>query len=415
VPSAALHRSLPTDLSIQVALAEIRRLGFLARLEEVGCLLHPIRISRLVRDGVEVAVGYGKGAGLQGVASAHFEALECYFMSARSNRRLAEGAAALMSASDVAAQTALNDDLVIQRWAKEFPASVAACAVYHGPRASVWYPIFLSDPAYHLHPLAGDSVGPYRSLLRYTSSLGTASGVNVQEAVLHGLCELIEHDGLSHALLRWFIARMAQVDLVDPESLPPRLKLLYLDAVAAVGAPVFLLDVTTDVGVPVYLAIKDNDESELGVFGAGASPSGEYAAERALSELIQSGALADPETTGAAIRHLSAWPALQECVRLPVRRLSQAVRHVPLRGDVGETGTVELGLSTVARLLRTRGIEFYTCELAPAGSQIAVATILAPGLERFSLVHLGMPVVPTGRGWSLWMTARTRRRSRPHI
>lgn len=416
MPSAALHRSLPTDLSIQVALGEIRRLGFLVRLEEVGYSLHPIRISRLVRDGVEVAVGYGKGVGLQGVASAHFEALECYFMSARSNRRLAEGAAALMSASDVAAQTALKEDLVIQRWAEEFPASVAACAVYHGPRASVWYPIFLSDPAYHLQPLAGDSVGPYRSLLRYTSSLGTASGVNVQEAVLHGLCELIEHDGLSHALLRWFIARMAQVDLVDPESLPPRLKLLYLDTVAAVGAPVFLLDVTTDVDVPVYIAIKDNDKSELGVFGAGASPSGEYAAERALSELIQSSALADPETAGAAIRHLSAWPDLQECVRLPIRRLSQAIRHVPLRGDVGETGTVESSLSTVARLLRTRGIEFYACELAPPGSQIAVATILAPGLERFSLVHLGMPVIPTGRGWGLWMTARTRRRrSRPHI
>ena len=410
MPPPPLHRSLPTDLSVEVALREIGRLGFPVHLEEVGLPSHPVRISRLVRDGVEVAVGYGKGVGLQGVASAHFEALEHYFTSARSNRRFAEGATALLRASEVADQTGLREDLVIQRWAEEFPASVAACAVYHGPRGSVWYPVFLSDPRYHLQPLAGDSVESYRSLLRYTSTLGTASGVNVPEAVLHGLCELVEHDGLSHALLRWFIARMAQVDLVDPESLPPRLKLLYLDAVTAVGAPVFLLDVTTDVAVPVYVAVKD-DEAELGLFGAGASPSGEYAAERALSELIQMSALAEPEAARAAINHLRAWPALQECIRLPIRRLlSEAIRHVPLRGNIGELGTVESSLSTVARLLHDCGIEFYTCELAPPESQIAVATTIAPGLERFSLVHLGMPVIPTGRGWSLWTAARTRRR-----
>lgn len=405
--AAMRHRSLPTDLAVEIALREIRRLGFQLWVEELGSPPHPVQVSRLVRDGADAAVGCGKGIGLQGVASAHFEALECYLTSARSNRRFAQGAAALMRAPDVAGQPGLRQDLVIQRWAEEFPESVAACAVYNGARTAVWYPIFLSDPRYHLEPLAGDSVGPYRSLLRYTSSLGTAAGVNVQEAVLHGLCELIEHDGLSHALLRWFVAGMPQVDLVDAESLPRRLELLYLDAVATVGAPVLLLDVTTDVDVPVYLAVKD-DDAGLGLFGAGASPSGEYAAERALSELIQGDALADPDAAEAAIRRLRAWPALEACVRLPVRRLAEAVRHVSLRGNVGEVGTVESSLRSVTGLLQACGIEFYACELAPPDSEIAVVTTIAPGLERFSLVHLGMPVIPTGRGWSLWTAARVR-------
>ncbi len=409
MPLTLPHRSLPTDLSIEVALREIRRLGFVLRVEEIGMPRHPVRVSRLIWNDTQIAVGYGKGAGLQGLASAHFEALECYFTSARSNRRLAEGAATLISGRDVADQTGLRNDLVIQRWAEEFPACIAACTVYHGLRGSVWYPVFLNDPRYHLQPVPGDSVVPYRSLLRYTSSLGTASGVNVQEAVLHGLCELVEHDGLSHALLRWFIARKPQVDVVDPESLPPRLKALYRDTVAAVGATVFLIDVTTDVGVPVYVAIKDDDQPELGLFGAGASPSGEYAAERALSELIQSSALVDPKAARAAISRLRPWPALQECVRLPIRRLcSGATQPVPLRISVGGSDTVESSLGTVTQRLLTCGIEFYTGELAPPQSQIAVATIIAPGLERFSLVHLGVPITPTGRGWTLWASARAK-------
>jgi ribosomal protein S12 methylthiotransferase accessory factor len=406
---AVPHRSLSADLAVETALREVRRLDFLLRVEEVGSDRQRVCISRLVRDGSVVAVGAGKGVGLQGIASAHFEALECYFMSAPSNRRYIEGAAALLGAQEVASQTGLREDLVIQRWVREFPESVAACAIHHGARTSVWYPTFLSDPRYHLQPLTGDSVEPYRSLLRYTSSVGTASGANVQEAVLHGLCELIEHDGLSHALLGWFIAGMPQVDLVDPWTLPDRLHRRYLDAVAAVGAQVFLLDVTTDVGVPVYVAIKDDDDAEPALFGSGASPSGEYAAERALSELIQLNALVDPKTERAAIARLSAWPALQECVRLPVRRLlSETVRHVALRSNVGDTGTVESCLGSVTRLLNTRGIEFYSCELAPPESEIAVATTIAPGLERFSLLRLGVPVVPTGRGWSVWAAARAR-------
>lgn len=403
------HRSLSADLAVETALREIRRLDFQLRVEEIGWGRQRVCISRLVRDGAVVTVGGGKGIGLQGVASAHFEALECYFTSARSNRRYAEGVAALLGAQDVANQAGLREDLVIQRWAREFPESVAACAIHQGARASVWYPTFLSDPQYYLRPLTGDSVEPYRSLLRYTSSMGTASGANVQEAVLHGLCELIEHDGLSHALLRWFIAGMRQVDLVDPRSLPRRLHLRYLDAVAAVGAQVFLLDVTTDVGVPVYVAIKDNDDAEPALFGSGASPSGEHAAERALSELIQVNALVDSKAGRAAIARLRVWPALQECVRLPVRRLlSETVRHVALRSSVGDTGTVESCLGSVTRLLHTRGIEFYTCELTPPESEIAVTTTIAPGLERFSLLRLGAPVVPTGRGWSVWAAARAR-------
>ena len=79
-------------------------------------------------------------------------------------------------------------------------------------------------------------------MIRYSSSLGIAAGSTAQEAHLHGLCELIEHDALSHALLRWFIARMPRANVVD---VPGPVKPLRDLAAEAVGSQVLLFDVTT--------------------------------------------------------------------------------------------------------------------------------------------------------------------------
>jgi ribosomal protein S12 methylthiotransferase accessory factor len=408
--TSAPFRSVTAARALEVALLEADRLGMHLHAQQVGSPDYPITRSRLVRDGTELAVGCGKGPGSQGLASAHFEALERYLMSAPDNRRLATGAASLLPAQRVAGQAELRGDLVVQRWAAEFPQSLAACARHQGSRSTLWYPIFLSDPRYFRRPLPGDSTAPYRSLLRYCSSLGTAAGVDRTEAIFHGLCELIEHDGLSHALLRWFIAGTIETDVVDPDDLPDRLRVLHRTAQNAIGRPVHLIDATTDLGIPVYLAVGEPYGDQATLTGAGASPLAGCAAERALSELVQGSALATAAVDGTAdpvIRRLAPWPALQNCARLPVRRLlAGRVGRVPLGADSDDDPSPQAGLDQVNHILRQRGIDYYICDLAPPQSLIAVATTIAPGLERFSLVRLGMPVLPTGRGWSVWTAAR---------
>lgn len=379
---------------------EAERLGMHFETQFVGpngCL---IQISRLLQADAEVAEGYGKGKGPDGIAGGHFEALERYFMSAPINRRLALGPASIRKAADVARQPGLAEDLVIQRWAEDFPESVAACAAHSRPGSSLWYPIFLGDPHYYQKPLPGDSVEPYQNMLRYASSLGIAAGANAKEAHLHGLCELIEHDAFSHALLRWFIARIPRVLIVDIGSLPGHVKLLYDTAVETVGTEVFLLDVTTDIGVPVYIAVPGGG----GAVGAGSSPIGEHAAVRTLNELIQLEVLTDGREARAPSNRLAAWPALQECVS-PRIVSSRDAQLVPLRGTVADVSTVESSLRSVTELLHRHGIYSYTCELAPPGSLISVVSTIAPGLERFSLVRTGVPIIPTGRGWSVWASA----------
>jgi ribosomal protein S12 methylthiotransferase accessory factor len=399
-------RSLSPDGAVEVAVREAERLGMHFETQFLGPHGHPIEISHLLRGDAEVAQGYGKGKGPEGVAGGHFEAIERYFMSVRTNRRLMPGAASIRTAENVARQPGLAEDLVVQRWAADFPESVAACAAYSNAASPLWYPIFLGDPHYFLAPLPGDSVEPYQNMLRYSSSLGVASGANAQEAQLHGLCELIEHDAFSRALLRWFIARKPEVPRVDISSLPGRVKLLHDTAVETAGAEIFLLDVTTDIGVPAYLAVKGRDGAASFV-GAGASPIGEHAAVRALGELIQLAVLSDGGETRAASARLAEWPALQECVMMsPLTLSSQSAQVVPLRGTVGDVSTVESSLRSVTDLLHRRRINPYTCELAPPESLISVVSTIAPGLERFSLVRTGVPVIPTGRGWSVWARAR---------
>ncbi|MEH1098670.1 YcaO-like family protein [Micromonospora sp. CPCC 205561] len=402
-------RSVPAQCALATASAEIDRLGLTARVAVLGPAASPTMRVTLFRDGARVAVGAGKGAGPQGAASAYFEALERYLMSARGNRRWTADATRLLPASVVAGQSALDSDLVVRRWAAEFPDSVAACASY----GEVRYPTFLTDPRYYRWPVAGDDVRPYRSLLRYSSSLGTAAGVDLAEAVYHGLCELIEHDGLGQALLRWYVAGVPDVDLVPVGELPDGLRSLHAGAVRAAGAPVHLLDITTDLDVPVYLAVSPAAGGEPTRLGAGASLWATDAASRALGELIQVCALS-PSTGSPAVQRLATWPALQRCASMPLDELlSGPVRAVPLRADVAGDGSPRWGLEHVRRALARHGIGYHVCEVAPVGSPIAVATTIAPGLERFSLVRHGVPVVPTGRGWHLWPSPERTTVTRP--
>jgi ribosomal protein S12 methylthiotransferase accessory factor len=398
-------RSLSADGAVQLALREAERLGMRFETELVGLRQYPTVVAHLRQGGTQVAAsGAGKGDGPGAVAGAYFEALERYYMSAPISGRLAHGAANLKNATEVARQPALARDLVIQRWAKDYPESTAACAIYSHEASSVWYPIFLTDPNYYREPLPGDSVDPYRSMLRYSSSIGTAAGANSQESSLHGLCELIEHDALSHALLRWVIAGDPEVSVLDISSLPSDARLLHGAAAEAIDADVLLLDVTTDIGVPAYLAVKGGRAAAAEPLGSGASPVGEHAVVRALGELIQ--VATEPIAPGDASARLAAWPALQRCLTTPLGSLTgRCAEQVSLRGTVGSTDTVQSGLDAVTGLLREHGIRCYTCELTPPESHIRVTSTIAPGLERFSLVRYGVPVVPTGRGWKLWTTA----------
>lgn len=85
------------------------------------------------------------------------------------------------------------------------------------------------------------------------SSDGLASGNSAAEAILHGVCELVERDA-------WTLAQLRSIDelyerLVDPLSMDDAVFNIVLARIRAADMRLVLIDMTTDIGVPAFLAV----------------------------------------------------------------------------------------------------------------------------------------------------------------
>ncbi|MFF0388278.1 TOMM precursor leader peptide-binding protein [Kitasatospora sp. NPDC004615] len=121
---------------------------------------------------------------------------------------------------------------------------------------------------------------PDRKFVQECSN-GCASGSSVEEALLHGMLELIERDAF---LLCWYgAARLPEIDqstLVDEEIR------FVLDRVARLGYRMRLFDMRVDVPVPAVMAVAERLDGGLGklCFAAGASLDPVEAVRAAIAE-----------------------------------------------------------------------------------------------------------------------------------
>jgi ribosomal protein S12 methylthiotransferase accessory factor len=122
----------------------------------------------------------------------------------------------------------------------------------------------------------------------HQSTNGLASGNHLLEAIVHGLCEVIEHDATT---LWGLTGELKQVDLTtvnDPCCAQT------LDLLSRAGAHAVVWDLTSDIGLPVYsCAVLERPDQPnwrgIGSYsGFGCHLSPEVALMRALSEAVQS-------------------------------------------------------------------------------------------------------------------------------
>jgi ribosomal protein S12 methylthiotransferase accessory factor len=263
-------------------------------------------------------------------------------------------------------------------------------------------PAFLIDPHYPSHKAEGDSFAEYRSLLRNSSGLGTGASTSRVEATLHALCELVEHDSLSIALLRWYLLGQHDLRVVRGDSLPHELARLLRRADAVTKTSVRLLDITSDLGIPSYIAVSEGCHDQPTLVGMGVSPIASQAAYRSVDELTQSVTFSHLGNASNPVLRLAPWPVLQQCGCMHISGFSPScVTEVDLRASASAT-TPDVALNSLIAGLHRQGFECYFRDLTPNDSEISVVAALVPGLERFSLVRLGVPVLPNGRGWGLW-------------
>lgn len=114
---------------------------------------------------------------------------------------------------------------------------------------------------------------------------GIASGNTVEEAILHGMFEVIERDAWSIA--EAFDRTNADIVIDDEDSVPGKLLKQFRDN----GVEIHLKDLTSDLGIPTIGASSDDvstKDPELLNIGVGTHLDPVIAATRALTEVAQS-------------------------------------------------------------------------------------------------------------------------------
>jgi ribosomal protein S12 methylthiotransferase accessory factor len=231
-------------------------------------------------------------------------------------------------------------------------------------------------------------LGRRRPVFAVTST-GLASGNHVLEAIVHGLCEVLERD----AEARWRRARgQTRVDLATVTD--PGCRTL-LDRLAAARQHVTVWDMTSDTCAPAYAAAIMEDPREpawrgLGLYqGFGCHLSPTVALARALTEAIQTRAA---YIAGSRDDFLPADYA---------RSRDEALMHAiwadvtrPAHGGDGDTVTLdawpdlaapsfEADVRTLVGLCRNVGCdEVVVVDLTRADLGVPVVKVLVPGRAR---------------------------------
>ena len=208
---------------------------------------------------------------------------------------------------------------------------------------------------------------------------GLASGNSAEEAIFHGLCELIERD--AGTLWAFMSPECRAKRQLDPAAFnDPKVSALT-DKIEAAGLVLLLFDQTTDLGVATIMAeIRPSESRNIGFFeissGSGTHPVPARAALRAITEAAQSRVTAiaaarddiDPAAYGrSALANLSA----------PGRRPASDIPKGLLLG-----ATLAELTSFVINRLGGCGIREVICvPLGGTDAGVSVVKVLAEGLE----------------------------------
>lgn len=217
-----------------------------------------------------------------------------------------------------------------------------------------------------------------------SSSNGLSSGNNHQEAIIHGLCELIERD----ALTLWTISS-AQKQLerkIRLDTINERRTVDILERFFAADIAVGVWDITSDTGIPAFLCRTLPNEPDITgarpASGMGCHLSRDVALLRALTEAAQSrltfisGARDDMPRADYA-KYLSAEEHARWLAQIEARG-GRHMRHVPTL----ETETFDHDIAVLINSLRKTGIrEAVAVDLTIDGLDIPVTRMVVPGLE----------------------------------
>lgn len=218
------------------------------------------------------------------------------------------------------------------------------------------------------------------------STSGLGAGNHIAEAVLHGVCELIERD----AETLWHLGGEKTLGRtrLDPGSINAPAARWLIDKFADAEMEVLIWDVTSDVGVAAFAAYLFDPESDAHLNpyplaqGSGCHPDRGIALCRALTEAAQARLtlIAGSRDDMLAIERRDLDPDRgmayrQRLLRVPAERSFDDVPHA-----FGES--IDDDLAHVAECLAARGMkEVIVVDLSSPDLDLSFVRTLIPGIE----------------------------------
>ncbi|WP_454857261.1 YcaO-like family protein [Rhizobium binxianense] len=240
------------------------------------------------------------------------------------------------------------------------------------------------------------------------SSDGLASGNTLSEAVLHGLCELVERDAWALAQLK--SPEKLREGRVDPAAFGDAVIDVMTERIARAGMRLLLLDMTTDIGVPAFLAViipgnlSDRVDARWSYVcgGCGCHPDPVRAALRAITEAAQSRLTAiagsRDDFSPKIYQRLDRSASMQQLVEL----CDADSILKPFTERHQRSATIQDCIRHIAGRLETKGIEqIVVVPFRHSALPVSVVRVIVPGLEvdiSGQYVQLGLRAVNTMRG-----------------
>ncbi len=217
-----------------------------------------------------------------------------------------------------------------------------------------------------------------------TTTNGLAAGNSRHEALLHGLCEVIERD----AIALWMTGnRQGRAGApLDTRTLAGPGCLHLLELLEATNLRFDIWDVTSDIGIPCFLCVLDDQHDggnvSLGrIAGAGCHPDADIALCRAMTEAAQarltiiSGVREDVEAD---------LYRMMECNHVLAKVFStpRACQPVPFEDRSMSGDTIAGDLQVVLRRLEASGLDtVLSADLPCPIDGLSCVRVLAPQLE----------------------------------
>jgi ribosomal protein S12 methylthiotransferase accessory factor len=262
-----------------------------------------------------------------------------------------------------------------------------------------WLPRELIDLDFTARPKAGVFV---------SSSNGLASGNTPDEAILHGLCEVIERDQVAFWLVRQRSSVNSPSTRINLETVDDADCRWLIDSAAKAGLELVIWYATTNIPIPCFVCLVYDDKGNTcyrqRASGSGCHPYRRIALSRAIAEALQSRL-----THISGVRDDVYWSRYRRDLRMDEASTKQWISELQLEPecvnfsdipDVCRIDTTGQMLSWIVAAIGVAGLsEVIVVDLTQADIGLPVVHVTVPGLE----TNVRMPLYTPGERMQIFL------------